>query len=139
MAGTCQYSNILSRDAIFLSEIFRDNQVVIGYNTFDGSYDEFILNLSLQFLQVNLQIRGRCNEDERIRFFHDIIDVGVEVDTLGIKLDARQVGRVMAKPFEVGNTVVSPHIPVYRLRLGQYHFGNGSCPTSSAHDGYLTG
>ena len=64
MAGTCQYSNILSRDAIFLSEIFRDNQVVIGYNTFDGSYDEFILNLSLQFLQVNLQIRGRCNEDE---------------------------------------------------------------------------
>ena len=34
MAGTCQYSNILSRDAIFLSEIFRDNQVVIGHNTF---------------------------------------------------------------------------------------------------------
>ena len=139
MAGTCQYSNILSRDAIFLSEIFRDNQVVIGYNTFDGSYDEFILNLSLQFLQVNLQIRGRCNEDERIRFFHDIIDVGVEVDTLGIKLDARQVGRVMTKPFEVGNTVIASHVPIYRLRLGQNHFCNGSCPTSSAHDGYLTG
>ena len=117
MAGTCQYSDILSRDTIFLSEIFRDNQVVIGYNTFDGSYDEFILNLSLQFLQVNLQIRGRCNEDERIRFFHDIIDVGVEVDTLGIKLDARQVGRVMTKPFKVGNTIIASHVPIYRLRL----------------------
>ena len=26
-----------------------------------------------------------------------------------------------------------------RLRLAQYHFCNGCCPTSSAHDGYLTG
>ena len=30
------------------------------------------------------------------------------------------------------------YLDVYK-RQGQYHFGNGSCPTSSAHDGYLTG
>ncbi len=139
MAGTCQYCDILSRDAIFLSEILRYNHVVIGYDAFDGGDDEFILNLGLQLLQMSLQIRGRCNEDERIGFFHDIIDVGVEVDALGIKFDARQVGRVMAKSFEVGDTVVSPHIPVYRLCLRQNHFCNGCSPTSSAHDGYLTG
>ncbi len=100
MAGTCQHSNIFGWNTVFFREVFRYNHVVIGYDTFNGSDDEFILNLSLQLLQVSLQIRGRSNKDERIRLFDYIVDVGVEVDTLGIELDARQVGRVMTKPLE---------------------------------------
>ena len=111
----------------------------VGHDAFDGRDDELVLDFGLQLLQVRLEIGRRSDEYQRIGSLHYIVDVGAEIDTLGVEFDARQIGGVMAQPFEVGNAVVAPHVPIDRLGLVEHHFGNGSRPTTSAHDGYLSG
>ena len=45
MTGTCQYGYVVFRNVINLMEIIGYDQVFVGYDTLDGSNDEFILQL----------------------------------------------------------------------------------------------
>ena len=139
MAGTCQYSNIFRWNAIFFCEVLRYDQIVIGYDSFYSSNDEFIPYPRFQLLQVSFEIGGGGDKYQRIRLFYYIVDIRAEVDALHVEFDARQVGRVMAQSFKIGYTIISSHIPVNRLSLSKYHFCNGCSPASSAHYGYLSG
>ena len=93
MAGTCYYSNVLGWYTIFLGEVFGYNQIVIRDNTFDGCNDKFVLYFCLQLLQMRFEVRRRRNKYQCMRCLDYIVDVRTEIDPLGIKLDACQIGR----------------------------------------------
>ena len=85
MAGTCQYSNIFGWNAVFFCEVLRYDQIVIGYDSFYSSNDEFIPYPRFQLLQVNFEIGGGGDKYQRIRLFHYIVDIRAEVDALHVK------------------------------------------------------
>lgn len=49
MTGTCQYGYVVFRNVINLMEIIGYDKVFVGYDTLDGSNDEFILQLGFSF------------------------------------------------------------------------------------------
>ena len=58
------------------------DSVVIGYDSFDSGDDKLIFYLGFQLFQMRLQIRRGSDEDQCIRFFHNIVDVGTESDAV---------------------------------------------------------
>ena len=65
--------------------------------------------------QVSFQIRGRSDENQRIRFFHNIVDVGTESDTLGIEFHSCQISRIVPQSLEISDAVIASHIPIDRV------------------------
>ena len=139
VAGACKDSDVFGWYAIFFCEIFRYNHVVIGYDSFDSSDNKLILNLCFQLFQMSFQIRRGGDENQCIRFLHDIVDVRTESDTLRVEFHPCQIGGIMSKSLKIGDAVVSSHVPINRVFLSQTHLCDGCSPTSSAHYRYLTG
>ena len=51
MTWTGQYGNIFGRNTIFLVKVFRDNQIVIGDNTFDSGNNELVSDPCFQLFR----------------------------------------------------------------------------------------
>ena len=75
MAGACQHCYVLGRNAVFFREVFRYDEIVVGYNSFDSGNNELVSYARFQLFEMSLQIRGGGDEDECVRFLHDVIDV----------------------------------------------------------------
>ena len=75
MARTGQDGNIIFGHPILLMEIFRYDEVLIGYNTLDSRNDELVLELGLQFLQMALQVRRGSDEYQYVRLAYNLVDV----------------------------------------------------------------
>ena len=138
MAGAGNDGDVLGRYVVLLREVFRHDEVFVRYDALDSRDDELVLDFCLQLLQVRLQVGGRGDEYQRVRFLHDVVDVGTEVDALDVELHAGQVRGVVPQAFEVGDAVVAAHIPVDGLGFREDNLGDGCCPTASAHHGYLS-
>ena len=95
VAGTCKDCYVFWWHTIFFCEVFRYNNVVIGYDSFDSGDDKLIFYLGFQFFQMRLQIRRGSDEDQCIRFFHNIVDVGTESDASRIKFHSCQISRIV--------------------------------------------
>lgn len=139
--GLCACDSVLIpiQCEYYALEGLSDNHVVIGYDSFDSSDNKLILNLCFQLFQMSFQIRRGGDENQCIRFLHDIVDVRTESDTLRVEFHPCQIGGIMSKSLKISDAVISSHVPINRVFLSQTHLCDGCSPTSSAHYRYLTG
>ena len=67
MAGTCQHSDVFRWYAIFLSEVFGHDNIVVGYDSFDSGNDKFIFNLVTELSEFRVSARLRAKENAFLR------------------------------------------------------------------------
>ena len=66
------------------------------------------------------------------------VQVAVEVDLVGVEVDAGKVGGVMAQTAELLNTVIAAHIPADMVGVSHHNLGNRRSPATAADNRYLT-
>ena len=138
MGGTSDAGEVVVGHIEYLMEIFRADEVLVGYDTFDGCNDELIADAGLQFLEVSLEIRRRRDKHQRIVLLYNTVDVVVEVNFVDVEMDAGKIGRVVAEATEVVDAVVATHIPANVVGVTHHNLGYGRCPAAATDDCYLT-
>ena len=56
MRGTTDAGQILVGHIVYLMEVFRADEVLVGNDTLDSRQDELITDARLEFLQMTLQV-----------------------------------------------------------------------------------
>ena len=136
MTGSTHYQYILFGHIVILVEIFRDGHVLIRHDTFSSTQQYLVLQRGGQFLQMLLQVGRRDSQHQYVRVLHHQVDVRREMDAVHVKGHICQVGRIMSQFDEIGNSVITAHVPVYLRLFLQKYLGNGRSPTASTEYGY---
>ena len=136
MARTAEYGQIILGHVIDLTEELGAHQVLVGNDALDSGDDELVVQLHLEFLQMVLEVRRGRDEDERTARAHHLVDVAGESDAVRIKMNARQIARVVSQALELVNAVLASHVPGDMVHLFEHNFGYRRGPTSTAHNGY---
>ena len=82
-----------------------------------------------------LEVGGGCCKNQHVRLFDGQVDVAVEMDATGVKVDSAQIQGIVSKTFEIVDLGRSAHVPVDLLgAIHQHDFGQGCCPAAATHD-----
>ena len=119
-------------------EILRADKILVGHDTFDSREDKLIADARLKFLQMALQVRLGCYENERVVLLDNTIQIAVEINLVGIEMYTGKIGWVVTQALEVVDTVVAPHIPTDMVGMTHHNLGNCRSPATTADNRYLT-
>ena len=79
-------AQLVHGDVKALMQVVRDDDVLVGYHTFDGRNDHFMRHVTTNLRQCLFHVRRGDSEDEHIRLRHRLVDVGREMNAAHFKL-----------------------------------------------------
>ena len=100
--------------------------------------ESLVAKADMKPLEVSLQVRRGCDEDECLTSLDDLVDVALEGDAVHVEVYAGEVGGIVSEALEVLDAVVPAEVPPDVVVSFEKHLGDGRRPTAATQYCYIS-
>ena len=137
MARAADYEHVAARHPAHLLEIVGDDHVAVRHYAFHGRDDVLLRDVDAELAYLRKEIRGRHRHYEGVGVGRHLVDVGGEVNPVGVEAYVGQIGWVVAVFPEFLYLVVAAEIPSDAVAVLKQKLGDGCRPASASENGYF--
>lgn len=119
MARTGNHKNLIPVAAETVGHVVRNQYIIIGYNTLYGRHYRLGAQIDINFVRMCLEVRRRHRQQQRVTPAAHLVNVAGEVYAIDIEGDIAKICRIAAFAYELFDTVVTAHVPMYGLTVLQ--------------------